>query len=955
MHKEPPSTCSRQLSENALAVAIGNHEAGNLQQAEDIYRKILEKNPNNPDVLNLMGILANQRKRSDEAENFIRKAISKNGLVPSYHNNLGIVLQSLNKLDNAIQCYQKALNLEPDFTEAHINLGITLQTQGKVDDAIKHYQKALHLKPGIAKIHFNMGVALYDQGEFDAAIESYKKAIQLEPDVAEGYNNLGLVFRDQGKLDDAIEYYGKAIHIKPDYAEAHGNLGTALRDQGILGKAEECYRQAIHLKPDCAEIHGNLGTILRDQGRLGEAIECYQNALHLNPNYPEAHNNLGGTLRDQGKIDKAIECFQKELQLRPDLSFVHSNLLLTLHYNDTIDPIQLFSYHQQWAEQHASPVSKTPQSHINDKSPNRRLRIGYVSPDFRMHSVAYFIEPIISSHNPDTFEIICYSNVISPDSVTHRLKGLASCWRNIVGMSEERVADLIRNDQIDFLVDLAGHTAQNRMLLFAKKPAPVQVAYLGYPNTTGLGTMDYRITDNLADPTGQTDHLHAEELTRLPQSFLCYQPPEESPEVSKSPARNTGYVTFGSFNDRAKVTPEAVRIWSAILKSVSNSRLILKSKALNDIGTRQTLWEMFSKNGVVSERIELVGYLPFEQHLKLYNRIDIGLDTFPYNGTTTTCEAMWMGVPVITLAGDFHASRVGASLLSNVGMPELVSASAEDYIEKAAKLANNLDRLQDLRINLRPLMARSPLMDATDFTRALEAAYRQMWHRWCDQNQNSLSENEDTPPISSISNHEITITNQNDMVNKDRKLHIGGNIPHSDWEIFNAIPGTYVDHVGNAKDLSCFSDETFAKIYASHVLEHFDYVDELSTVLKEWHRVLRFGGKLYASVPDMDKLADLFLMKDKLSLEERFHVMRMIFGGHTDKYDYHKVGLNQEFLESLLINAGFSNLKVVDDFGIFNDTSTMRFHGIPISVNIETQKVVIAPKKQSNSNSAKAT
>ena len=735
IHKNPPSTCSRQLSENALAMAIRNHEVGNLQKAEDVYRKILEKNPNNADALNLMGILANQRKRPDEAESFIRKAISENGLVPSYHNNLGIVLQSLNKLDNAIQCYQKALNLEPDFTEAHINLGITLQTQGKLDEAIKHYQKALHLKPGIAKIHFNMGVALYDHGKFDAAIESYKKAIQLEPGIAEGYNNLGLVLRDQGKLDEAIEYYRKAIHIKPDYAEAHGNLGTALRDQGRLGKAEECYRQAIHLKPDCAEIHGNLGTILRDQGRLGEAIECYQKALHLNPNYSEGHNNLGGTLRDQGKIDKAIECFQKELQLRPDLSFVHSNLLLTLHYNDTIDPIQLFSCHQQWAEQHATPVSKKTQSH-NDKSPNRRLRIGYVSPDFRKHSVAYFIEPILSSHNPDTFEIICYSNVISPDFVTHRLKSLASCWRNIVGMNEEQVADLIHNDQIDILVDLAGHTSQNRMLLFAKKPAPVQVAYLGYPNTTGLPTMDYRITDNWADPAGQTDHLHTEELTRLPKSFLCYQPPEETPEVSNSPAQSTGYVTFGSFNDRAKVTPEAVRIWSTILKSVSNSRLILKSKALNDEGTRQTLWEMFSKNGVVPERIELAGYLPFEQHLQLYNRIDIGLDTFPYNGTTTTCEAMWMGVPVITLAGDFHASRVGVSLLSNVGMPELISESVEDYIEKAAKLTNDLDRLQDLRIKLRPLMTRSALMDAKGFTRSLEAAYRQMWHRWCDQNQN---------------------------------------------------------------------------------------------------------------------------------------------------------------------------------------------------------------------------
>ncbi len=937
-HKEPSSTGNRQLSENILATAIRNHEAGHLQKAEDIYRRILEKNPNNADVLNLMGVLANQRKRPDEAEDLIRQAISENSLVPSYHNNLGIVLQHLNKLDNAIQCYQKALTLEPNFTEAHINLGITLQTQGKLGDAIEHYQKALHLNPDLAGIHFNIGVILYNQGEFDSAIESYNRAIQIEPGIAEGYNNLGLALGKRGRLDEAIENYRKAIHIKPDYAEAHGNLGTALRDQGRLGKAEECYRQAIDLKPDSAEIHGNLGAILRDQGRLGEAIECYQKALYLNPNYPEGYNNLGGIFRDQGKIKKSIDFFQKELQLRPDLSFVHSNLLLTLHYNGRIDSTELFSHHQQWAEQHATPVSKRTQSHSNDKLPNRRLRIGYFSPDFRMHSVAYFIEQILSSHNPDKFEIICYSNVISPDGVTHRLKDLAHYWRNIVGMSDERVADLIRDDQVDILVDLAGHTANNRMLLFARKPAPVQVTYLGYPNTTGLLNMDYRITDNLADPVGRTEYLHTEELIRLPESFLCYKPPDNTPEVLNPPVLIKNNITFGSFNNRAKITTEIVKDWSTILKSVPGSRLILKSKTFNDKATRNTLLEMFYQNGVTPDRIELAGHLPFEQHLQLYNRVDIGLDTFPYNGTTTICEAMWMGVPVITLAGDFHASRVGASLLSNVGLHELIAESSEDYITKAVTLAANPDRLRDLRANLRPLMTRSPLMDAKSFTRSLETAYRKMWKRWCDQDQ--LEAKKRAPSALKYTN--IT-TNQVHTVNRDRKLHIGGKIHNSDWEIFNAIPGTYVDHIGNAKDLSCFSDETFAEIYASHVLEHFDYAGELDTALKEWCRVLRPDGKLYVSVPDMDKLAALFLMKDKLSLQERFHVMRIIFGGHIDKYDYHMAGLNREFLESFLIHAGFSNLKVVEDFGIFNDSSTLKVFGFPISINIEAQKVAIEP------------
>jgi len=744
IHRGLPSRGSRQLSEDTLATAIRSHEAGHLQEAEDIYCKILEKNPGNADVLNLMGILVQQGKRPDEAENFIGKAIAENSLVPSYHNNLGIVLQGQGKLDNAIQCYQEALDLEPHFTEAHINLGIALQIQGNLDEAIKQYQRALYLQPGLAKIHFNMGLALYKQGKCNAAIESYKKAIHLEPGIAAGYNNLGLALRDQGRLDEALGQYRKAIHLKSDYAEAHGNLGTAYRDQGNLGKAEASYRQAIRLKPDCAEIQGNLGTILRDQGRLGEAIECYQKALHLNSNHLEGYNNLGGVFRDQGKINNAIECFQKERQLRPHLAFVHSNLLLTLHYNDTIDPIQRFSHHRQWEKQHGTLISRRTQFHSNDRTPDRSLRIGYVSSDFRMHSVAFFLEPILSFHNPDTCEVVCYSNIMSPDLMTDRLKGLSDCWRNIVGMSDERVTDLIRGDRIDILVDLAGHTANNRLPVFARKPAPVQVTYLGYPNTTGLSTMDYRITDEWADPTGQTEHLHTEELVRLPEGFLCYKPPEEAPEVSGSPALDTGYVTFGSFNNRAKITPEIVGDWSTILKSVPDSRLILKAKALNDEGTRQTLWEMFSQNGVVPQRIELIGYLPFEQHLQLYNRIDIGLDTFPYHGTTTTCEAMWMGVPVITLAGESHVSRVGVSLLSTVGLSELVSESSGDYIQKAVRLANDVDRLQDLRAHLRPAMIRSPLTDATGFTRSLEGAYRQMWTRWCADAANRHQKTEES-------------------------------------------------------------------------------------------------------------------------------------------------------------------------------------------------------------------
>ena len=370
--------------------------------------------------------------------------------------------------------------------------------------------------------------------------------------------------------------------------------------------------------------------------------------------------------------------------------------------------------------------------HSNEKLPERRLRVGYVSPNFHQHSVAYFIEAVIASHDRSAYEIICYSDVARPDSVTDRIKSLTGSWRDILGMSHEQAAGLIRSDQIDILVDLAGHTAGNRMLLFARKPAPVQVTYLGYPSTTGLTTMDYRITDRFADPPGQTDHLHTEELVHLPQGFLCYKPPGQTPDVADLPFIASGGITFGSFNHLAKITPEVVRLWSNILNSLPDAQIILKAKPLFDMGTQQLLREMFVQNGVSPARLTLTGHAQsMSEHLELYHRIDIGLDTFPYNGTTTTCEAMWMGVPVVTLAGETHASRVGASILSNVGLPELIAGSPEEYLKKGVQLANDLERLQGMRANLRPMMERSPLMDANGFTRSLEAAYRQMWHRWC--------------------------------------------------------------------------------------------------------------------------------------------------------------------------------------------------------------------------------
>jgi len=707
---------NQQQTARNIEDAIRCHQAGDLQQAGILYRQILEKEPGHADALYLLGVIAHQRKQYDSAVELLIKAIENNPSIAVYHHSLGNVFKDLGKFDAAIECYEKALRLRPDYAEVYNNLGNILKDLDRLDEAVECYQKAIKLKPDCVETYNILGKVLKDQGKLSEAISCFKEALRLNPDDAElYYYNMGVTFQHKRELDEAIACYKAALKLKPDHVEAHNNLGNVFRDQGKLSQAVSCFKEALRLEPDCAEVY----------------------------------NNLGRAFSDMGRVSQTIECFQKALQLNPNSAVLHSNLLFSLHYHTPVDPAWLFSQHQQWDRQHASPFVAGIKQFTNTRTLNRRLRIGYVSPDFRVHSVGYFIEPILASHDPSAFEIFCYSNVSRPDSITNRLKGLVSHWQDIVGMSDKQAAGLIRNDKIDILVDLAGHTGMNRMLLFARKPAPIQVTYLGYPNTTGLATMDCRVTDSWADPPNQTEHLHTEELIRLKHGFLCYKPPEESPAVADLPARKLGRITFGSFNALQKINQDVVSVWSKILTSVANARLILKSKAFSDHSTQERLRSMFAKNGVSDKQVNFFGHTKsIAEHFEMYNSIDIGLDTFPYNGTTTTCEAMWMGVPVITLAGEAHVSRVGVSLLSNIGLAELIAESTEGYVKKAVQLANDPDRLQYLRSNLQPIIAQSSLLDARGFTRSLEKAYRKMWHRWCNQGQEKAVKNNGIPRYS---------------------------------------------------------------------------------------------------------------------------------------------------------------------------------------------------------------
>jgi predicted O-linked N-acetylglucosamine transferase (SPINDLY family) len=672
--------------------------------------------------------------KTEEAAGHYRKAIEIDPADAEGHFNLGNTLKALKQPHAAIESYEKALRIGPESAHLHNNLGNALQGIARTDEAVTHYRKAIAIDPGYAQAHNNLGLALAKKGDPQNAAGHFRKAIQLRPDYAEAHNNLGNALREQGILGEAVIALRHAVELKPDSSEFHNNLGALLVESGELSEALEKIKQAIALDGNSAQAQNNLGGALQAQGRLSEAATAYKKAIAIDPEYAEAHSHLGVVLYRSGKLPEAIAAYRRALALKPDYRDARSSLLYSLHYRPALEPVAMLGEHRRFAERHAQPLARHIRPHTNAAEPERVLRVGYVSPDFREHSVAYFIEAILRAHDRAAFEIFCYANVTKPDAVTERLKGLGHRWCDIAYLSDEQVAGRIREDEVDILVDLTGHTGENCLLVFARKPAPVQISYLGYPNTTGLTTIDYRITDAWADPPGQTERFHTEELVRLPDGFLCYQPPQESPDVTGLPAKETGRITFASFNNASKVGAEVIALWSDILHAVPSARLIMKAPQLSDPGVRRYFESLFEQQRISPAQIELRGpILSSVEHLAMYQEVDIALDPFPYNGTTTSCEALWMGVPVIALAGKTHAARVGVSLLSSVGLPELIAQTPAAYVEQALALAGDLERLAALREGLRHKMQQSPLTHATRFTRSLESVYRGVWRKYCEE------------------------------------------------------------------------------------------------------------------------------------------------------------------------------------------------------------------------------
>ncbi|MCM0081180.1 tetratricopeptide repeat protein [Geomonas sp. Red32] len=603
-------------------------------------------------------------------------------------------LYAENDLQAAASCYLKALEIDPGFAAASFNLGCTLDRLHGPADALPYFQRAAALRPEWGEAHQNAGFALARLGRMTEAVAALQAACRLKPLDPGVRNNLALALSAEGKAEDAYRTFRDAIRLDPGYPEAYNNLGVL------------CERH----------------------GRISEAIDCCERALSLRPGYPEAHNNLANAFKAQGRHREAIEQYRAAIAARPDYHEAHSSLLFALCYPSGIPEEEVAAEHFAYGALLRLPAAE----HRNTPDPARIVTVGYLSADFRSHAVARFIEPVLRHHDRSRFRIVCYSNVAVPDEKSAALAALADRFVNIAGVPDAKAEEMIRNDGIDILVDLCGHTADNRLPLLARKPAPVQVSWLGYPHTTGLAAVDYRLTDPVCDPPGLTERYHTETLVRLPAPFLCFAPPEEAPEEGPLPAQSGRGVRFGSFNNPAKITVETVALWAGVLKRVPGSTLLVKGYSLADERTRERLCELFAAHRVSPDRLTLRGNTPgYREHLALYHEVDIALDTYPYHGTTTTCEALWMGVPVVTLAGATHRSRVGVSLFQSVGLGHLVAENPERYQKAAAQLAGDLAPLAELRKSLRSRMAASELTDGIGFTYRLEEAYAAMWRTWC--------------------------------------------------------------------------------------------------------------------------------------------------------------------------------------------------------------------------------
>ncbi len=632
--------------------------------------------------------------------------------------------------ERAVTAYRRVVALFPAVWEVHNNLANLLLDLGRPAEALESAQAARALRPEDPLVNGNMGRALLRLDRPGDAIPHLRTALQANPGAHELRDMLARAFLDAGRLDEGAAVFAEVEELAANDFPLLQLMSRFYHRIKRGADAERCLLQMRHINPRHAPVYADLAHLYIDFGEFSRAIEVARDGLKLVPDSAAFLNLLAISQTSHGLVDDALQSYRRVIELAPNNALAHSNLLLTMHYVSQLDPAEIFAEHQRFGRVHTPPALAT-RSFPNAPEPQRRLRIGYLSPDIRRHSVAFFLEPLLDCRDRDRFEVYAYAAVKTVDEVTTRLRGKFDQYRSVFDMPNPVLAQLMKTDQIDILIDLAGHAGSPHAPTLGYKPAPVLVTYLGYPDTTGIETVDYRISDWIADPAG-AEASNTEQLVRLPDGFLCFRPPGDLPAVGAPPSTRKGCVTFGSYNREFKVSRKALDLWCRILLAVPGSRLIMKSVASGDPATRERQLGDFEQRGVDRNRVQLVGFVPEQKdHLAAYREIDIALDTYPYHGTTTTLDSLLMGVPVITLSGYNHASRVGASLLSQAGLQEFIAYSEDEYVAKAVALAGNPAQLAALHGSLRERLLASSLCDGPGFVRKYEFALRGMWLNWC--------------------------------------------------------------------------------------------------------------------------------------------------------------------------------------------------------------------------------
>ena len=621
------------------------------------------------------------------------------------------------------------------------NLADQYQRAGDLPTAESIYRQILTALPDHVDALHRLGIVLYQQSRPLEAVEVCRRVVARRPDFAEAFNILGIVLHRTGQGPEALAAYVRATELKPDFAEAFFNLANALADTTVatatersrLERAIAAYRHCLRLRPDLTEASNNLGNLLATAGSLDEASKAFRGALAIHPESSQTWANLAAVQREAGELDEAIASYRRSLDLRPD-SHVAGQVLFTMHCHPEYDGRRLFEEHTRWYQQYAQQVERDNPplvaDHWNDPRAISPLRVGYVAHQLGDQPLGRFLLPLIRDHNRASLEVFCYCDTLLDDDVGRQFLSNVSALRSTAGLSDEELVNLVRSDRIHILVDLALHTGGNRLLCFARRPAPVQITYLAYCSTTGLRSMDYRFTDPYLDPPGRDESIYCESSIRLPTSYWCYQPHLDAPPlVSREP---TGAITFGCLNSFFKVTSRVLEAWRQILAQVPRSRLVLHAKSGSH---RERVANYFAGAGVDRARLGFVNQLPIAEYFRRFDSIDICLDTFPWSGGTTTCDALWMGVPVVTLAGATAVGRGGVSILSNIGLTELVATDSAQYVRIAVALAEDRKRLGKLKMSLRERMKDSALMDADGFVRQVEETYRHQWHDWCSRRE----------------------------------------------------------------------------------------------------------------------------------------------------------------------------------------------------------------------------